>query len=146
LQVGLDVQENAFRVDSVVLNRQLERSMLSYGSDYDLGRLGAEIAYTLAQKELGLRGLVISEPTRGGPDLHTEDGKVIVQARFLARTQSAIDRVQLLATLQSQLNEMNAQLKTGFAINHSANTGYVILTYLDRKNDISAIIIELFRH
>src|SRR5712691_8028146 len=53
LPVYLQGAPNAFQIDDVIVNRQLEKTMLSSGSQYDLGRLGAEITYTIAKEKLG---------------------------------------------------------------------------------------------
>src|SRR5438093_6639856 len=87
LPVYLEGTPNAFQIDSVTLNRQLEKTMLASGSEYDLGRLGAEIAYTIANEKLGLRDVVIVEPSQRGADLFTKDGQVVMQARLLRSTQ-----------------------------------------------------------
>ena|SRR2546427_12298339 len=53
------------------------------GSTYDLGRLGAEIAFTVGKEDLDLNNLILEEPSAGGADLHTADWSALMQARLL---------------------------------------------------------------
>ena len=123
------------------MNRQLEKTMLASGSEYDLGRLGAEIAYTIANEKLGLRDVVIVEPSQRGADLFTKDGQVVMQARLLRSTQYA-DPKDLGVIFQSQLADLAEQLKVSFKLNPSAHTGYVMLSYLDNQGNIRTIVVE----
>ena len=123
------------------MNRQLEKTMLTSGSEYDLGRLGAEIAYTIANEKLGLRNVVFGEPSQRGADLISNDGQVVMQARFLRSTQNA-DPKNLGVIFQSQLADLAEQLKVSFKLNPSAHTGYVMLSYLDDHGDIRTIVVE----
>ncbi len=141
LPVYLEGTPNAFQIDGVIMNRQLEKTMLTSGSLYDLGRLGAEIAYTIANEKLGLRDVVIGEPSQGGADLITKDEQVVMQARFLRSTQYA-DPDTLKDIFQIQLADMAEQLKLSFKLNPSAHTGYVMLSYLDNQGNIRTIVVE----
>lgn len=130
-----------FKVDSVRLCRELETSMLMHGTNYDHGRLGAEIAYVVAGEKLHLKGMVLAEPSKGGNDLYTQDEKVILQARMLTDTRrlhSSLNNV-----LQAQLTQMIKKLRKGFNYYPNADRGYAILTYVDNNNVNKVIIIEV---
>jgi len=144
LPIYLEGTPHAFQIDDVTINRQLEKTMLTSGSQYDLGRLGAEITYTVAKEKLGLRDVVIEEPSQGGADLITKDGQVVMQARFLRSTQN-VDPKDLKDMLQIELANMEEQLKLSFNLNPSAHTGYVMLSYLDNQGNIRTIVVEVPR-
>jgi len=55
--------------------RALERTMVMHGLCYDLGRVGAEIAYSIMRRKLGLDDVILQEPARGGSDLLTRSDK-----------------------------------------------------------------------
>jgi len=46
---------SAFRIDNITLLRNLERNILDHRFEYDVGRLGAEIAYMIATEKLRLK-------------------------------------------------------------------------------------------
>ncbi len=62
------VYSKALIIDDIKVKRTLERTMLKMGSIYDQGRIGSEIAYLCGVKCLGLRNLVIEEPSKGGKE------------------------------------------------------------------------------
>jgi hypothetical protein len=140
--VGVEGETHAFRVKQVVCLRRLEKAMLQHGSDYDLGRLGAEISYAVGREKLDLAGLVISEPTKGGPDLFTRGGEVVIQVRLLARTQAAITEKQLIATLQTQVVDLYRQLRNTFESRVSARKGYLMITYL-HQGELTTLVFEV---
>src|SRR5208282_3819262 len=88
------------QIQQVSLVRQFETNMLDSSSNYALGRLGAEIAYTVATEKLDLSSVVIGEPSQGGPDLWTQDGGTVLEARLLGSSASAA------ANGQSVLDEL----------------------------------------
>src|SRR5438034_11686461 len=73
-------------IDSVVPNRELERTMAYHGSSNDVGRIGAEIAYSVAKEKLGLKDVLMNEPARPGTDLFTKEGNVEMDAKMLQKT------------------------------------------------------------
>ncbi len=134
------------QIQDVGLVRQLEQSMLASSSNYALSRLGTEIAYKVGTQKLGFNNIVIGEPSQGGPDLWTQDGTVVLEARMLgsragadAAGQGALDSL-----LQKQLTQMvNHIVKTDFSLYPQASTGYAILTYLDANGNLHTIVLEV---
>lgn len=90
--------------------------------------------------KVGLKNTVINEPTKGGPDLCSKTGDVVVQTRFLANTQSAITQEQVVTTLEVQPKDLSRQLKASLASSHVADLGYVVLTYLGREGNVTMIV------
>jgi hypothetical protein len=129
-----------FQIDHVDMTRQLEGEMRNLGTSYDRGRLGAEIAYTVATEKLGLKGLIMHEPSVGGNDLENPDGTAIIQARMLASTNDPTADIN--AKLRSDLSQMTTKLHDGFKIYPQA-TGYAILTYADQNDTNRVIIVEV---
>jgi hypothetical protein len=72
-------------VNDIKLARDTERYYLIRGRKYDIGRIGAEIAFTIATRVLGLGDVVLSEPFKGGKDLYTKDREAVIQSRLLRR-------------------------------------------------------------
>lgn len=138
----VDGASKVHQINRVDFQRQLEKSIRTDGSAYDVGRLGSEIAYTVAQEKLGLKGLVLEEPAKGGRDLHTIDGKVSIQARLIRETQGLTEKA-LSDELASQLGQMTANLKYDFENYPSTQVGYAILSYVDNTNVIKTIIVEV---
>ncbi len=135
---------SAFMIERVTFNRQLERLMLNSDSDYIHGRLGAEVAYAVAKNRLGLSDVVIEEISKGGKDLYTVDGKVVIQARLLTQTK-ALSTDEVNGILRAQLNDLVTKLKQDFRYNQSATTGYAFLSYLDNDGVLKTIVVEIPR-
>jgi len=134
-----------FRINQVSGTRGIENGLSHSFSKIDLGRAGAEIAYTVAQQKFHLEGLRLYEITQGGKDLDTRDGSVVIQARMLANPDD-LSPANMRATLGGQMNNLVEKLKEDFANNDSATTGYAILSYLDPStNTISTLIAEVLR-
>src|SRR5207249_9438397 len=74
-------------VESVKPLGKLETEMVNHGSNYETGRLGAEIAYTIVGEKLGHKESVLQEPARRGVDISTRDRKLVVEARFIIKVE-----------------------------------------------------------
>ena len=134
--------KSALLITKVTFNRQMENSMLGMDSDYVHGRLGAEIAYSYAKHKLGLTDVVLAEISKGGKDLYTNDGKVVIQARFLTQT-NALPTNDVNDLVQAQLNNLVTKLRQDFQNNKSATTGYAVLSYLDNDGVVKTIVVEV---
>jgi len=135
---------SGMKIEHVGFSRLLEERMLHEGSSYDHGRLGAEIAYKVTRDKLGLGDVVLEEPSKGGKDLYTPDGKVVVQARFI----KDFDQFEPLSpndALRNQLEELATKLHQDFDTNPAAAVGYVILSYLDACNLVKTLVMEMSR-
>jgi hypothetical protein len=142
LDFSVEGASRVYKIDRVDFYRQFEKAMRTDGSKYDAGRLGAEIAYTVAHEKLGLKGLVLEEPAKVGRDLYTADGKVSIQARLIRETQTLTGK-DLNDELAFQLRQMTAELKYDFENHPSTQVGYAILSYIDSTNSIRTIIVEM---
>jgi len=131
-----------YQISQVIINRQLEQSILRSDSKYDIGIVGTEIAYTVGEKNLGLTGIQIPPVSQGGADLFTQDGTVVMQARMLANPLSLGDNLQ--AVLSAQLQSMVDKLNTDFQYHPGATTGYAVLSYVDPTTGVvKALIAEV---
>jgi len=133
----------AFQIDQVTFTRPLEQSMFEGGVPYDIARLGVEIAYKVGTENLGLKDLVIVEPSQIGPDLITQDETVVVQARFLKVT-NLYTQQQLQDALQQNLQDMSKELKSDFKV-YSAHMGVIVLSYTDSQGAVDSIVLEIQR-
>ncbi len=131
---------NAWQIDNVVILRDLEKAMLDDGGAYALGRIGSEISYVAADKDLGLKNIVIVDPSQGGRDLYTQDNTVAVQARFLKNF--GPDKV---TTIQHQLFDLAEKLQQDYENQPKMHDGYAILSYLDTDGTVKTIILEVPR-
>lgn len=122
----------------VKLVRILEQRMEQMGTAYDHARLGAEIAYTAASELLKLEGITLFEPSRGGKDLYSKDGRVVIQARMLVRTREFAP-TPLKDELSRNLKNLLAKLEQDFRHNASAKFGLAVLTFLDHKGTLKLI-------
>lgn len=122
----------------VKLVRTLEQRMVSQGTAYDHARLGAEIAYKVANELLRLDNVVLFEPSRGGKDLVSSDGEVVIQARMLVRTRDQISQ-RLKDDVTRNMRNFLAKLGQDFRYNTSARRGLAVLTYLDDSNTLNLI-------
>src|SRR2546422_3622869 len=137
----IDGVYKAYQIDRVDFQRQLD-SLMARGSKYDVGRIGAELAYTVGTDKLGLKDIVLVEPSQGGKDLYTLDGKVVFQARMLSATPTTASAVNDL--LKGELTQMVDKLRNeDFKYNPSAVAGYVVLSYIDIDNTVKVVVVEV---
>jgi hypothetical protein len=130
---------NAWQISDVTVLRDLEKGMLARGGTYDLGRLGAEIAYVFADKILGLKNIVLEEPSKGGRDLYTQDNTVAIQARLL-RDLTQDNRQKLIA---QALYDLSDKLQEDYRNQPQMRDGYAILSYLDADGTLKTIVLEV---
>ena len=142
LEFTVQGAQSMHEIRNVRFVRQLETSMLNGKNAYDLGRLGAEISYTVGQKGFGLDNLILSEPSQIGADLHTADWKAVMQARMLDLSNTA--RESRSGYLHSQIVDMIDSLRKNFRDHPEAQTGYVVLSYYD-GNAVRVIIVTVAR-
>jgi hypothetical protein len=129
-----------YQIDSVAIQRQIEQKMLLSKSTYAHGRLGAEIAYTVSKERLGLQNVILREPSTGGKDLYTTNGRHVIEARLLTDPRPV--GVNLKRTLKIQLNRLVRKLHQDFKYNSSAASGYAILSYLDPGSHIVKAVVS----
>ena len=131
--------DNAFALNSVEMVRGLENQMLNSVSNYDAGRLGAEIAYAIADKKLGLKDIVLEEPSLGGRDLYTQDGIIAIQARLLR----GLGPDNIETDIQNALLSLVKKLQVDYSYNPQMVKGYAILSYFDVDGGLKSIILEV---
>ncbi|MDV3277666.1 MAG: hypothetical protein LYZ69_04270 [Nitrososphaerales archaeon] len=136
-------ESTAFAVD-VKLSRKLEHKMLVGGTAYDHGRLGAEIAYTIARRLLKLEEVIIAEPSIGGKDLYTIDSRIAMQARLIFDF-TQFRPLSMKEALSTQTGLLLRKLSQDFAYNASMAEGYAILSYVDSNRDLKSIVIKRSR-
>ena len=130
----------AYAIDDIEFVRNLEKTMLKNGNTYDAGRLGAEIAYVVATSKLGLKDLILVEPSKGGRDLYTRDGTVAIQARFLIQRLPAD---QFRTAIQNALVDLTSKLQQDYENQDKMVRGYAILSYVDTDGAVKSIILEV---
>jgi hypothetical protein len=124
----------------VELKRELEREMLLTRSRYPHGRIGSEIAYTIANREFGL-DLILNDPSKGGADMMSRDGVTIFENRLVTVTRSMSEEL-LERQLVFQLGRLRTRLQSDLAFYRSARVGYIFLSYLDSRG-LQTIFFEM---
>jgi hypothetical protein len=125
-------------VGKVRLIRPLEQRMKTKGTAYDHGRLGSEIAYSAARDLLKPGRVILLEPSRGGKDLFSDDGKLVIQARMLVRTRD-FAAPRLRDEVTRNLSSLILKVEQDFRHNDSATLGLAVLTFVDNHNDTELI-------
>ena len=134
----------SFFIDQVTTVRSMEYEMATTGSPSDVARIGAEIAYTVAVEKLGLKNVVMIDPSQPGPDLYTSGRTVVIEARMLQRTVGEFGTDQF-ADIQKQLIQMVDTIGKDFEKNPTAQVGYVVFSYVDNDKSIHVIVLEVSR-
>lgn len=125
-------------VESVKPLRKLETEMVNHGSNYETGRLGAEIAYTIVGEKLGHKESVLQEPARRGVDISTRDRKLVVEARFIIK----VEPEDLKTQIERDMMQMVRKLRRDFRYTSEAVVGCAVLSYLDGEC-IRSLIAEV---
>lgn len=137
----IDNAADVYEVNDVILQRDYERKLLANGSRYEMARFGTEIAYAIMKEGFGVKGLVFSEPSRPGADLHTNDGRIVAEAR-LARITKTLGIVELNSQLRRDITQMFWKVK--YDLKHSfAERGYAVFSYLTPDASLKALIIAM---
>jgi len=137
----IDDAADVYEVNDVVLERDYERKLLVEGPRYEMARLGTEIAYAVMKGRFGVKNLGFSEPSRPGADLHTNDGRVVAEAR-LARITKTLGVVELKSQLRRDITQMFWKLK--YDLKHSfAERGYAVFSYVTPDASLKALIIGI---
>lgn len=132
-----------WRVGYVSIRRTLEKIIAFHGqNNNDVGRIGAEIAYSVATVKLGLSRVLMKDPSQPGPDLYTKDGRVFIEARLLQRTQHE-EGAEFTKDVSQQLNQMVRKLRRDLAASSAAVMGFAIFSFIDSPRAIRTIILEV---
>jgi hypothetical protein len=115
----------------IELRRNYERKMLENPYRYPHGRLGAEIAYAISKLKIGIKDLILNDPSDGGPDLVTRDGRVVIEARLLVITEAMGNKARV-SQIEFQLARLGSRLKSDLAFYPLAQSGYGFLSYLEK--------------
>ena len=145
--LGFHVQgaSETYKIDKVSAIDKIDDGLVHSKSNNDLGRAGAEIAFSVAEEKFHLGDIRLYEITQGGKDLDTRDGTVVIQARMLANP-ADLTGDQLSITLDTQMNDLAEKLQQDFE-NNPATTGLAILSYLDpSSNVVHTLIAEVGRN
>jgi len=129
---------DVFLVDRVELLRDHEKVLVSSGRNYHIGRVGAEIAYTIALQKFGCENLVIEEPAKGGTDIHSRDLRVAVEARLMSHIRPAT----LGFEISRQMERLSHKVRSDFRRTPAATVGYAIFSYVE-FGEIRSIIAQI---
>jgi hypothetical protein len=132
---------HALIIDKVETVRGEESAMLWHGDDYVAGRLGAEIAYVVATDKLGLKNVILEEPSVGGRDLYTKDNTVAIQARLIRHPVGG----DLQTAIQTELADLVDKLGKDYGYQPSMTDGYAILSYIDNDGSLKTLVVEVPR-
>lgn len=135
---------SAVRINDVKIARDIENVMLKFGTTYDAGRIGAEIAYAVARKYLYVDDAIIVEPSQPGVDLYSRSGRVVIQARVLVERHyppgSNMDEA-----VRIQLADMQRSIRRDLRRFPAAEEGYVILSLADAHWRTNTLLLKVRR-
>jgi hypothetical protein len=127
-----------FFVRGVRPARKLERAIVESARFYGTGRIGAEITYSILSNKLGIRGLVLNEPGRGGPDLQTKDNRILAESRFIVQVEPG----QLKAQISRDIAQMTRKIRREFRYISASEVGYAVISFL-KDGEINSLVVEL---
>jgi len=131
------------RFYTIELRRVLEREMLRSRYRYPHGRLGSEIAYSIASRELGFANLILNDPSDGGADMMTRDGAAIFENRLVTIT-GAMSHNTLEQQILFQLSRLKTRLESDLRFYRLARVGYAFLSYVER-DELRTMMFEMRR-
>ncbi len=141
---GLDIRRLPWKPSGsyhVSPKRELESKMLQSRYRYPHGRLGTEIAYSIAARELDFERLTLNDPSAGGADMMTGDGKVIFENRLVTITE-AMSREALERQIVFELGRLKSRLRSDFAFYQTAEIGYAFLSFVG-ADGLETLMFEL---
>jgi len=112
------------------LCRESEREMLRSRYRYPHGRIGSEIAYAIASHELGLNDLILKDPSEGGADMMTRDGRIVFESRLVTITE-AMSSDLIERQILFQVSQLKTRLQSDLSFYRTAIAGYAFLSYVD---------------
>jgi hypothetical protein len=123
------------------LKRAVESEMLLTRYRYPHGRIGSEVAYSIAKREFGFGNLILNDPSEGGADMMAEDGKVIFENRLVTITRAMSEELRE-RQIEFQLGRLELRLRSDLAYYPAAQVGYVFLSYLSEDN-LQTLVFEM---
>jgi len=129
----------ALTIANVKLLRRLESVILRNGPTYDVGRIGAEIAYTVARERLSLDDTVLVEPSQPGVDLYAAKSKTVIQARMLVQAHYP-PLTEVNPLLHNQLCDLLRSVVRDLNRFPSAANGHAILSFTGTDWTTSVIV------
>lgn len=124
---GMEGVTNAFRVEHVRFLRPFESLTQRVGTTYDVGRIGAEIAFAVAKTRLGLTDIMMIEPSQPGVDLLSYSSGAVIQARLLVAGHY-LAHPEMDNLVKKQIADMLTSLRRDMKRIRAAQKGYVILS------------------
>lgn len=113
----------------ISLKRELENKMLRSRYRYPHGRIGSEVAYSVAIRELNFERLILNDPSEGGADMLTEDERVVFEDRLVTIT-GAMSKEALERQIVFELGRLKARLRSDLAFYRTAEAGYAFLSFI----------------
>lgn len=113
----------------ISLRRELERKMLQSKFRYPHGRIGSEIAYSIANRELDLDHLILNDPSEGGADMMTADGRVVFENRLVTITE-AMSNDAIERQIEFELGRLKKRLRSDLVYYQSARVGWAFLSFM----------------
>lgn len=127
----------------ISLRRELENVMLRSKYRYPHGRIGSEVAYSIATRELDFEHLILNDPSEGGADMMTGDGKVLFENRLVTITE-VMSREALVRQIVFEIGRLKARLRSDLAFYRTAEVGYASLSFIG-LDGLGTMMFELKR-
>jgi hypothetical protein len=127
----------------VLLKRELEGKMLQCRYRYPHGRIGSEVAYSIAARELDFGRLILNDPSDGGADMMTEDGKVLFENRLVTITE-AMSSQALERQIVFEIGRLKTRLRSDLEFYQAADAGYAFLSFIG-ADGLGTMMFELMK-
>lgn len=139
---GMEDVSGAFMVDHVRFLRSFESLVQKVGTPYDVGRIGAEIAFAVAKIKLGLTDITLIEPSQPGVDLFSLAGRTVIQARLLVEGHYRVP-AEMNDSIRKQMTDMLKSLRRDMKRIPAAQTGHVTLSLTDTSWITRVIVLTI---
>ncbi len=92
---------------------------------------------------MGFDNLILNDPSEGGADMSTTDGRILFENRLLTIT-GAMDRHLIERQVQFQLGKLMARLSSDLVYYRKAERGYAFLSFVE-NGGIETMMFEMTR-
>ena len=136
--LGIQWADTITVVHNVAPRRELEQMIVRHADWYETGRIGAEITYSILKEKMGVRGLILHEPGRWGPDVETGDGRIVAESRFIAQ----VGPDEFESRLFRDLAQMARKTRREFRYDSKHRLGYIVISYFN-GDKIDSLVVSL---
>jgi len=140
----VEVDFRMVEIRDVKIVREFENTILRVGTTYDVGRLGAEIAYATSRQKLGISDTTLVEPSQPGVDLYSAAANAVIQARMLVQAHYGPHK-QMSNLVRDQLYDVLKSVYRDLRRISSSTNGYAILSFTNSDWITKTLVLTVQR-